>query len=137
MPPKKKPAAKSKKTKDISFIEGELYQDEKRLKKDLDKLEKEKRDLDSTEKEIRQLVHILKQTGFEDFVRYLRSPWRIIWTNFLGGIFRGLGIIAGMTIVFAILVWVLGQFVNFPLIGQFFLDIQNALKSFESINQVR
>jgi len=65
-----------------------------------------------------------------EFIAYLRSPWRIFWTNFLAGVCRGLGILVGMTVVIAFLVWILTKLVDFPLIGQYFLEIKNLLESF-------
>ena len=82
-------------------------------------------------KDTRRLLRIVDAVGLRQFVAYLSSPWRIMWLNFLGGVFRGLGVIIGMTIVFAILIWFLGQFVDFPLIGSYFLDIKNLLEGFK------
>lgn len=78
----------------------------------------------------------MESAGFSEFIQHLRSPWRIMWTSFLSGIFRGLGIIVGMTIVFALLIWLLGQFVDFPLIGQYFQDIKSLLEQFTTQKNV-
>jgi hypothetical protein len=72
-----------------------------------------------------------------DFITYIKSPWRIVWANFLGGIFRGLGIIIGMTVVIALIIWTLSQMVNFPLIGQFFQDLLDLLQQFSPQNGYR
>ncbi|MCF7812056.1 DUF5665 domain-containing protein [Candidatus Gracilibacteria bacterium] len=77
---------------------------------------------------------LLLGESMSDFIAYLRSPWRILWANLLAGIFRGLGIIIGMTVVIALLVWVLSQMVNFPLIGQYFQELLNILKQFSPSN---
>ena len=78
----------------------------------------------SDEKDIKQLRKIMQEAGFQDFILYMRSPWRIIWMNFLAGIFRGLGIVIGMTvvvgIVFWFVYWLLSNTVDFPVIGQYF-----------------
>jgi len=74
---------------------------------------------------------------FEDFVRYLRSPWSIMWSNLLGGIFRGLGIIIGMTIVLAILVWFLAGLVDFPLLGNYIEEIVNTLQKYDVQSGIR
>jgi len=71
-----------------------------------------------------------KLKTFDEFVRYLSSPWRIIWMNFVAGIFKGLGILIGMTVVLAVLIWMITKMVDFPLIGQYFLDLKNMLESF-------
>ena len=83
-----------------------------------------------TSKEQQQLLYELRHNDFAEFVRYMRSPWWIAANNFLAGIFRGLGLIVGMTIIFAILIWSLSQFVNFPLIGHYFQAILGMLEQF-------
>ncbi len=103
-------------------------------KKSLESVEKKEEEIIE---EVSNLAKVLKGAGLRDFVRYLHSPWRIMWANFLGGIFRGLGIIIGMTLVFAILIWFLGKFVNFPLIGQYFLELKTILESFVPTNAYR
>lgn len=72
-----------------------------------------------------------------DFIVYLKSPWRIMWANLLGGIFRGLGIIIGMTVVIALLVWALTKLVDFPLIGQYFQQLLDLLEQFAPQNGYR
>jgi phage shock protein PspC (stress-responsive transcriptional regulator) len=74
----------------------------------------------------------IKLKTFDEFVKYLSSPWRIIWINFVAGVFRGLGILIGMTVVLAVLLWVLTKMVDFPLIGEYFLNLKNLLESFSS-----
>lgn len=55
----------------------------------------------------------------EDFMRYLNSPWRIIWRNIVVGLARGLGAIFGATVIVALAIWVLKIFIDVPLIGQY------------------
>lgn len=57
--------------------------------------------------------------ALDDFIRYTSSPWRIIWTNFLAGIFRGLGAVIGASIVIALIFWVLSLFAGMPIIGEY------------------
>ena len=94
---------------------------------------------DASEKVAHQLGH----AGLDEFVQYLRSPWRIIWANFLAGIFRGLGFIVGVTVVLALVVWVLVQVLGgLPFVGEWFAeaghfieDIQNAAQSLGSVGR--
>ena len=88
-------------------------------------------DIQELKKDTRRLVRALEAVGLQQFIVYLQSPWRIVWANFLGGVFRGLGIIVGMTIVLALLIWALGKVVDFPLIGSYFSDIKNLLEGFQ------
>ena len=57
--------------------------------------------------------------SLKQFIRYSSSPWRIVWTNFVAGIFRGLGAIIGASLVIALLVWVLKVFSGMPLVGEY------------------
>lgn len=62
---------------------------------------------------------------FNDF--YLRRH-RVYWMNFVRGLFFGFGSVLGGTILVAIAVWILSQFVHFPGIGDFFQLLTNSLK---------
>ncbi len=55
----------------------------------------------------------------EDFLRYLNSPWHIVWRNLLVGLTRGLGAVFGATVVVGLAIWVLKIFVDLPLIGEY------------------
>jgi hypothetical protein len=78
-----------------------------------------------------------KELQVNEFIKYLRSPWRIMWHNFLAGVFRGLGLIVGLTVVFGILIWVLAGLVDFPLIGQYFEELKIMLEQFTEIESPR
>ena len=58
----------------------------------------------------------------EAYLLYLKSPFRIMWINFIAGIFRGLGAVLGATVVLAGLVWLMTLIVSFPLIGHYMRD---------------
>ena len=55
----------------------------------------------------------------EEYLLYLRSPLRMMWTNLYAGIFRGLGALLGASVVVAILLWILTLTQSFPLIGEY------------------
>jgi hypothetical protein len=120
----------AKEKKQISDIEETLSDDELRLRGDIVTFEDEIKSLDKIREEFTDLTKALNSVGLKEFVEYLYSPWRIIWSNLLAGIFRGLGIIIGMTVVFGLLIWILGKFVNFPLIGEYFLQMKTILEAF-------
>ena len=86
-----------------------------------------------TDQEIKKsassIAKSLRSVGFADFIRYLKSPWIIIWDNFLAGTFKGLGIIFGMTVLVAFILWIASQLIDIPVIGQYFIDIKNLLET--------
>ena len=57
--------------------------------------------------------------NLKEFIRYSSSPWRIVWTNFVAGVFRGLGAIIGASVFIAAMIWMLTLFVDIPLIGEY------------------
>jgi hypothetical protein len=97
----------------------------------------------TADKSDRRIAEKVSGAGMDDFVRYLHSPWRIIWSNLLAGIFRGLGFIVGATVVIAVSVYILVQVLgNLPIvgewfaeIGQFVSDIQESATTLKSIGR--
>ncbi|MBT3349195.1 hypothetical protein HN954_03935 [bacterium] len=79
--------------------------------------------------EIQALTRALESTGLDDFMSLLRNPRKLLFWNFGLGVVRGLGVVIGMTVVVASIVWILTQLVDFPLIGQYFEELLNLLKS--------
>lgn len=62
---------------------------------------------------------------FNDF--YLRRR-QVYWFNFVRGLFFGFGSVLGGTLLVAVAVWVLGQFVHWPGVGDFFQQLTEALR---------
>ena len=77
-------------------------------------------DRGDTDEQVRKLANRrLVSAELEDFMRYLHSPWRIIWRNIIVGLARGLGAVFGATVIVATAIWVLKIFIDIPLIGQY------------------
>ena len=71
----------------------------------------------SPEKEI---IKTFEAAGVVEYLEYLQSGKRLMWTNFRAGVAKGLGITIGATVVLAILVWILAKLVALPVIGEYF-----------------
>lgn len=84
--------------------------------------ERSKKDLD-------RLLRIFDMMGFTEFMSYLSSPRKILFWNFMAGVAKGFGIVIGMTLVVALLVWALTKMVDFPLIGDYFGKILELIDS--------
>ena len=69
-------------------------------------------------------------TALENFVCYLSNPWRLMWVNFLAGIFRGLGAVVGASIVIAGIIWLASLFVNMPLVGKYAEQLEQAVQNY-------
>lgn len=70
-----------------------------------------------------------RKGALEDlFYDFNRSRLQVYKMNFIRGIFFGLGSVLGGTLVVAIIAWILSWFVDWPGVGNFFQDIQDALR---------
>jgi hypothetical protein len=106
--------------KEISKTDAEILEE----RADLARTETER-----SKKDLERLLRIFDMVGFHDFMEYLASPRRILLWNFIAGMAKGFGIVVGMTLVVALLVWVLTKMVDFPLIGEYFQKILELVDS--------
>ena len=74
---------------------------------------------------LEKLTSALENIKIMEYVEFLNNKRRMLYTNFLAGIARGLGMEVGFTILGAILVYLLKQvvFLNLPLISDFIANI--------------
>ena len=74
-----------------------------------------------------------ERANFGAYVELLSRPWKLMWLNFLAGLFRGLGLAIGMTVIFAVVIYVLAaflrNFVQVPVIGKFIADLVDFVNS--------
>ena len=68
--------------------------------------------------------------ALKEFIRYSSSPWRIVWTNFTAGVFRGLGAIIGASFFIALIVWLLTLFVDVPLVGEYASEVKDTVTGY-------
>ncbi len=78
----------------------------------------------------KQIQRALESTQIDDFMAYVSSPWRIVWTNLLAGIFRGLGVAIGATAVLALVIWVLSLAEEIPFVGEYAGQLTNQISSY-------
>lgn len=76
----------------------------------------------------KQLIHVanqMEQTQIADYVQLLNSPRRLIWTNILAGISRGVGIAIGFTVFATTILYFLKMLgaLNLPIIGDYIAEI--------------
>ena len=79
----------------------------------------------SLENKVEKLALTMEKVKIGEYVEYLNSTKKMLYTNFLAGIARGLGMAVGFTILGALLIYLMRQMVmlNLPLIGDFIADI--------------
>lgn len=64
------------------------------------------------------VIDAIEAAGLDEFIEYIRSPWKMLWPNFVAGIARGFGALVGATIVIGLIGWTLAILIDLPLIGQ-------------------
>jgi Domain of unknown function (DUF5665) len=64
------------------------------------------------------LIDAIQSMWLDEFIEYIRSPWKMLWPNFVAGIARGFGALVGATIVIGIIGWTLSTIIDLPLIGK-------------------
>ena len=88
------------------------------------------------QKAAQDLTSTMEKMRIAEYVQYLERPGKLLWTNFLIGLARGLGSTIGLTIVLAILFVVLQKIItlNLPFISEWLsaliYSIQENLKIF-------
>ena len=68
--------------------------------------------------ELEWLVNALQAAGIDEFMEYIRSPWKMLWPNFVAGVARWFGALVGVTIVITLVWWILSGLIDLPLIGK-------------------
>lgn len=75
-----------------------------------------------TEKDLQKLGTVMQSLIEEGHINHSK----VYRVNFVRGIAFGFGVAIGSTILFAFLAWLIGQFTELPIIGDFFETIQKS-----------
>ena len=77
------------------------------------------------------LLSILERMRVEEYARHLCDWRRVIWTNLLSGVFRGLGFTLGVALLGALAALLVRHVVveNIPLIGGFLAEVIHAIQA--------
>lgn len=78
----------------------------------------------NAEREKRRLAEVREAALNDFFDDMYHNRRRIYRVNFFRGVYFGLGSALGGTVVIALVVWVLGWFVNWPLVEQIIRTLQ-------------
>lgn len=92
---------------------------EKQIKKMPTQRKKSITTLSQTERaDIEWLINALQAAGLDEFMEYIRSPWKMLWPNFVAWVARGFWALVGVTIVITLIWWILSGLIDLPLIGK-------------------
>lgn len=80
--------------------------------------------------QIDRWIAAMERLRLSDYVRYVDDRRRMFWSNFWGGVARGVGMAVGFTILGALLVLILRDLAqrNLPLIGDALAEIVNVVQ---------
>ena len=80
---------------------------------------------------IEKLINKLENKNIEEIFFILGNKKEIAKRNFIAGIFRGIGIGIGVTIVTAVIIYFLQRLVklNLPIIGQYINDLVDIMQT--------
>nr|WP_241420958.1 DUF5665 domain-containing protein [Candidatus Contubernalis alkalaceticus] len=72
-----------------------------------------------------KLSQDMERFNLAEYLELLNNPRRYLWLNFAGGLFRGLGIALGATILGALVLYMLQRLVvlNLPVIGDLIAEL--------------
>lgn len=75
--------------------------------------------------QMERLSRHLEALRIADYIELLEKPWKLITTNFIAGVARGVGFAVGTTIIFALIVEALRRIIliNIPVINDYLVEI--------------
>lgn len=81
-------------------------------------------------RQIDRWIVAMERLRLADYVRYVDDRKRMFWSNFWGGVARGVGMAVGFTILGALLVLILRDLAqrNLPLIGDALAEIVSVVQ---------
>lgn len=97
------------------------------LKEEKEILKEEKSLLKSLDSKIGRLATSLERARIDEYTSMLTRPWRFFFFNFIVGVFRGLGMAIGFTLIAAVVVYFISQIlikmVDMPIIGMYVAEL--------------
>ncbi len=92
------------------------------------KLVAEEKDLvKSLNSRIGKLALAMERARIDEYTSMLIKPWKFFMVNFVAGIFRGLGMAIGFTLIFALIIYILTvalkRMVDMPIIGMYIAEL--------------
>lgn len=94
-------------------------EDEIRLRQELSRIGDMLAELLASSRRVDRWAILFQKIQLDDFIYNYTRPLRLITLNLIAGIARGLGFTLGTTILIALIVLLLRNFVTFPIIGEY------------------
>lgn len=92
---------------------------------------RKKKKIEKLNENLDKINYILSKNNVIELVELLGNSKKLIWRNFMAGISKGIGIGIGVTILSAILIYLLQRIVrlNIPVIGEYISDIAQIVEN--------
>lgn len=92
---------------------------------------RKKKKIEKLNENLDKINYILSKNNVIELVELLGNSKKLIWRNFISGISKGIGIGIGVTILSAILIYLLQKIVrlNIPIIGEYISDIAQIVEN--------
>jgi Domain of unknown function (DUF5665) len=104
-----------------------------RLLAQIDELLQEIAEVRKLNERLDKIAMFLEDIRLADIVQNYTAPRKLLWTNFLAGLARGLGLTIGTAIVLAMFGSLLSQFLSIPIIGDYIRQIIDYVESYRRI----
>lgn len=78
---------------------------------------------------LNDISHLLEKSDFKDILENYADPKKRLFTNFMAGLSRGLGLSVGTFVVLGLLSWILTLFVDLPMIGDYIKNLQDYIET--------
>lgn len=88
------------------------------------------RRLENIEERLTKLSENIEKAKIAEYVEIMNNPKKLIYYNFIGGLARGLGTAIGLTVLVALLVYMLRKIVNLPLIGEYIANLLDIIENY-------
>jgi hypothetical protein len=96
----------------------------------IDQLLEELREVRRLNERMDKIALFLEDIRLADVIQNYTAPRRLLLTNFLAGLARGLGLTIGTAIVLALLGWVFSKFLSVPIIGDYIRQIMDYVNAY-------
>ncbi|MCI8486765.1 MAG: hypothetical protein HFJ20_06845 [Clostridia bacterium] len=92
---------------------------------------RKKKKIEKLNENLDKINYILSKNNVLELVELLGNSKKLIWRNFMAGISKGIGIGIGVTILSAVLIYLLQKIVrlNIPVIGEYISDIAQIVEN--------
>lgn len=110
-------------------IEEERKVKEKNLRrleevnKKLEQMAEEKQEMFILASKIDQLADKIERSRLQEYLDLVNNKKKLLYVNFLMGMAKGLGTIIGVTVLAALVIYVLRSMISLPIIGKFIAEI--------------